>query len=232
VVAQLASRTRVDEAPSPAAATRHGLAAIAARSRRPPPSLALLGAPSPHPAPETDSPTPIDTPTALNRALVTPSHFPSYLAAGRRRRNPPIPAIPRRIRAYGSLSLVPPATPVYSPSLEPPRIAPANAVAVRRRMPAPPSSSSRRPAWLPRRRHVGATSALTGPSRSAAPSLRLPSRARGPRQAVRLHVGPPIKINTYYIIPITYPLFPSTQQTLSLSLFSSLTPYPFFFLLP
>jgi len=33
---------------------------------------------------------------------------------------------------------------------------------------ASPSSSSRRPAWLPRRRHVGATSALTGPSRSAA----------------------------------------------------------------
>nr|BBF89172.1 hypothetical protein [Oryza barthii] len=70
----------MDAAPGLAAA-RHRLAAVAARSRRPPPSSALLGSPLPHPVPEMSSPRPGDALSSLNRPLVAPPRFPLLIAA-------------------------------------------------------------------------------------------------------------------------------------------------------
>ncbi|BAD81351.1 hypothetical protein [Oryza sativa Japonica Group] len=138
-----------------------------------------------------DSRSRVDALVQRNRTPIAPSPFPPSLTAGCRHHNPPPSHSLRRIRAVSSSPLVPRYLPVCSLSPVSPWFAPPFAAAVRHPFRLTPSSTSRRPAWQPRRRHVGATSARTGSSRPRPAAPLRPARARGPPRAVRLRAGQP-----------------------------------------
>nr|AAT07605.1 hypothetical protein [Oryza sativa Japonica Group] len=188
------SRPRPERSrPTPSAIVTTPSSAVVVHPLHSPSSLHLLPLDSapPNPTLETDSGGRVDALFRRNRTPVAPSPFPPFLAAECRRRNPPPSSIPWRIQAVGSSPLNPCYLPVCSLSPVPPWFAPPFAAAVRRPFRPTPSSTSRRPAWQSRRRHVGATSARTGSSRPRPTAPLRIACARGPPRAVRLRVGPP-----------------------------------------
>ncbi len=137
---------------------------------------------------ETDSRSHVDALAHPNRSPVAPSPLPSFPAAGCRRHNPLPSNSLQRIRAIGSSPLNPCYLPVCSLSPVSLWFAPLFAAAVRRPFRLTPSSTSRRPAWLPCRRHVGARSTGPGqadPGQPLPPSPLVCARPTESREAAR-----------------------------------------------